>query len=108
MDKATLVTRSDLEIEGRVLDALSSAKIPVTICDWHYVPEIDEWQLVIATPLYDSRGPLAANSSVIKALQDAGIYESIPMRRVAIKSPDDPLVKSLEDEVKVRSEGSIT
>jgi hypothetical protein len=106
MDKAALV-RSDLEIEGRVLDALSRADIPVALCDWNYVPEIDEWQLVVATPWYDRKGPHATYSSVIKALQDAGIYEEVPMRRLFIKSPDDSLVKTLEEELKVQKEGAI-
>ena len=106
MDKATLV-RSDLEIEGRILEALNRGKIPVTLVDWNYVSEIEEWQLVIATPLYDSKGPHEAVSRVIKALQQAGIYEDVPIRRVSVLSPDDSLVKTLERELKVRTEGSI-
>ena len=106
MDKATLV-RSDLEIEGRILEALSRGKIPVTLVDWNYVSEIEEWQLVIATPLYDSKGAHEAVSRVIKALQQAGIYEDVPIRRVSVLSPNDTLVKTLEQEVKVLTEGSI-
>ena len=106
MDKATLV-KSDLEIEGRVLEALSRANIPVTLCDWNYVPEIEEWQLVVATPLHDSKGPLEAYSRVIEALQSAGIYEDVPIRRVSVLSPNDNLVKTLEQDIKVRTEGAI-
>ena len=106
MDKATLV-KSDLEIEGRVLEALSRANIPVTLCDWNYVPEIEEWQLVVATPLHDSKGPLEAYSRVIGALQSAGIYEDVPIRRVSVLSPNDNLVKTLEQDIKVRKEGAI-
>ena len=106
MDKATLV-RSDLEIEGLILEALSRAKIPVTLVDWNYAPEVDEWQLVVATPWYESKGPREANARIIKALQDAGIYEEVPMRRVYVLSPDDNLVRTLEEEVKVRKEGAI-
>jgi len=106
MDKATLV-RNDLEIEGRVLEALSRANIPVTLCDWNYVDEIDEWQLVVATPVYDSKGPLEAYSRVIGALQSAAIYEDVPIRRVSVLSPNDNLVKRLEQDIKIRTEGAI-
>ena len=106
MDKATLV-RSDLEIEGRVLEALSRANIPVTLCDWNYVPEIDEWQLVLATPWHDTKGPLEAYSRVIAVLQSAGIYEDVPIRRVSVLSPNDSLVKTLEQDVRYRTEGAI-
>ncbi len=106
MDKATLV-KSDLEIEGRVLAALSSAKIPVTLSDLTYVPQLGEWQLIVATPWYDSKGPRESYTRVIKAFQNAGIYEDIPIRRLFLKSPADPLVKALERDVKIRTEGTI-
>ena len=106
MDKTTLV-RSDLDTEGRVLNALSLARIPTTLVDLDYVPQLDEWQLVIATPLFDGKGPREAYSRVIKALQDVGIYEDVPIRRVFLKSPTDLSVKALEAEVKVKREGAI-
>ena len=106
MDKTTLV-RSDLDTQGRVLNALSQAKIPASLVDLDYVPQLDEWQLVIATRLYDDKGPREAYSRVIKALQDVGIYEDIPIRRVFLKSPSDPSVKALEAEVKIKTEGEI-
>ncbi len=106
MDKATLVS-NDLQIEGRVLAALSKAKIPITLCDLDYMPELSEWQLVIATPLYDSKGPHEANSRVVKALQDAGFYSDIPVRKLFVKSPEDPFVKTLEKETKLKREGNI-
>lgn len=106
MDK-TAVVRSDLDIQGRVLNALSLARIPASLVDLDYVSQLDEWQLVIATPLYDDKGPSEAYARVIKALQDAGIYEGVPIRRVLLKSPADPSVKALEAEVRVKTEGAI-
>jgi|SRR5580704_6641125 hypothetical protein len=106
MDKTALV-RSDLEIEGRVLAALSKAKIPVTLCDLNYVEPLQEWQLVIATRWYDSLGPRESYDRVFQALQDAGIYKDIPIRRLSVTSPTDPLAKALEREVKLRTEGTI-
>jgi hypothetical protein len=106
VDKAALV-RSDLKIEGRVLAALSRAKIPVTLCDLTYNEPLEEWQLVIATPWYDSRGPRKSYDRLFQALEDAGIYKEIPVRRLSLASPADPLVKSLERDVKLSTEGSI-
>jgi hypothetical protein len=106
LDKATLVG-SDLDIGGRVMFALSRAKIPVTVCDWSYFPQLDEWQLIIATPLFDSRGPHEAISKVVSALEEEGIYSEVPIRRLFVKSPSDPLVKALQSEAKVQTEGTI-
>ena len=106
MDKTALVTQ-DQETLNRILQALSRAKIPVSLVDWNYDSEIEEWQLVIATPLYDSRGPREAVSRVIKSLEDAGIYQEVPIRRVSVLSPADSLVKTLKEEVKDLTEGNI-
>jgi hypothetical protein len=106
VDKAALV-RSDLDAEGRLLNALSLAKIPTTLVDFDFVAPLDEWHLVVATPLYDDKGPREAYSKIIKALQDAGIYKEIRIRIVSVKSPSDPSVKALAAEVKVKTEGTI-
>lgn len=106
MDKATLV-KSDIDSLGRVMLALSRSRIPVTLCDLNYVPQLDEWQLVIATPWYDTRGPHEAFAKVVSALQSDGIYAAVPIRRVFVKSPEDPSVKAIEQETKIKTEGVI-
>jgi hypothetical protein len=105
MAKAALVNLTDLEIQGLVLQALSRTKIPVTFCDWNYVEQLGEAQLIIASPWYDTKGPRTTVSAVIDALGDAGVYEQIPIRRVYLKSPNDPLVSALERELKGSAEG---
>ena len=107
MDKATLVTK-DHQILGLVQEALSRAKIPVSLVDWNYDSEIEEWKLVIGTPLYDSKGPREAAARVIQSLEDAGIYKEVPILRVSVLSPEDSVVRALEREMKVRTEGTIT
>jgi hypothetical protein len=57
-DKATLV-KSDIDVGGLVLEALSREKIPVTLCDWMYVPQLDEWQLAKAYPSSGRKVPAA-------------------------------------------------
>lgn len=106
MDKATLV-RSDLEIRARIMAALSRTRIPVTLIDWNYVPQLDEWQLIIATPWYDTKGPREAYTRLFAALQDAGVYQDVPLLRMSLKSPGDPVVKALEREVKTETEGVV-
>jgi hypothetical protein len=87
--------------------ALSRAKIPVTLVDWVHVPQLDEWQLVIATPWHDTRGPREAYLKIISVLQNEGIYEAVPIRRVFVRSPEDPVVKDLEREIRQTREGVV-
>lgn len=96
MDQTALV-KSDRIIEAQVVEALDRSRIPVTLCEWVYVPHLDEWQLVVATPWHDSRGLRTTYRLVVDALEKAGIYQRVPMRRVFLKSPGDPLVRALQD-----------
>lgn len=82
------------------MEALSRAKMPITFYSWNFVPELEEWQLIIATPWYDSKGPQATYRALVDALQESGIYPRVPVRRVYIKSPSDPLVKALQKDQK--------
>jgi len=106
MDQAALV-REDRLIEAQVLDALDRARIPVTFCEWTYAPQLEEWQLIIATPWHDIKGPRAAYMAVINAFEKAGIYQRVPMLRLTLKSPHDSLVKLLQQELRTRSDGFI-
>ena len=106
MDKETLVT-SDIEIEGAVVAALSRAQIPVTAVDWNWVPQLDEWQLIVVTSLHDTKGPHQTYTRIIAALSEAGVYQNVPIRRLFVKSPEDPIAKKLIQELKITGEGSI-
>lgn len=106
MDKAALVT-SDLEIEGLVIAALSRARIPVTAVEWNWVPQLYEWQLVVVTSLHDTKGPREAYARIIEALSVAGVYQSIPIRKLFVKSPDDPFAQELVRQLKMTTEGTI-
>lgn len=106
MDQAPLVN-SDVEIEGRVVAALSRAQVPVTAVNWDWVPQLEESQLIVVTPLVDKLGPRRTYSRILNALSSAGVYQSVPIRKLLVKSPDDPSAKELVAELKRTSEGAI-
>lgn len=106
MDKETLVA-DDLEIEARVIAALSRAQIPVTAVEWNWVPQLNEWQLVVVTSLYDTKGPRETYTRILAALSEAGVYQSIPIRKLFVKSPEDPFSQELVRQLKLTAEGTI-
>jgi hypothetical protein len=106
MDQASLVN-SDIEIEAKVVSALSRAGIPVTAVDWNLAPQLDESQLIVVTRWVNERGPREVYTRILEALSDAGVYQSIPIRKLVVKSPSDPVAQKLVDELKRTSEGSI-
>lgn len=106
MDQTVLV-RNDWEIGALVLEALHRAKVPIELYDWVYIPELEEWQMIIATPWFDTRGPRASYTALVEAVTRAGIYERVPIRRIALKSPADPIVDAIKREAKEQNQGTL-
>lgn len=106
MDPSPLVN-SDIEIESKVIFALSRAKIPITAVDWSLVGQEQKFQLIVVTPLVDKWGPRETYSRIFKVLSEAGMYQSNLIRKLSVKSPDDPFAKALVAELKRTNEGAL-
>ena len=98
MATAALVDK-DIEIGRQIVASLTRAAIPVTVYLWGFVS--DEWLFIVATPLVDSKGALAAYKEVNGALQKAGLPDEIAYRRIYLMSPNDRELKLLEKQSKV-------
>jgi hypothetical protein len=100
MATTALVENRDIEIGRRVIGALTRSGIGVNVAFWAHIPQISEWQLFIATPLVDSKGERSAYEEVLRTLRNAGIDADLPWRRIFLRSPKDPVLKSLERQTK--------
>ena len=96
MATTALVDR-DLDIGRKILGELGRAGISVNVAFWAHVPQISEWQLFIATPLVDAKGPKSAYEQVLRVLKEAGMESELPWRRIFLRSPKDSVLKSLEN-----------
>jgi hypothetical protein len=96
MATTALVDR-DLDIGRKILGVLGRAGIGVSVAFWAHVPQISEWQLFIATPLVDTKGPKSAYEHVLRVLKEAGMESELPWRRIFLRSPKDSVLKSLEN-----------
>ena len=106
MATAALVDR-DLEIGRKILVTLRQANIEVSVAFWAYVSQSGDWQFFIATPLVDSEGPKSAYERVLRTLHDAGMDPQLPWRRILLRSPKDPVLRSLEKQTEI-PDGSIS
>jgi hypothetical protein len=95
MATTALVDNRDLEIGRRIISTLTKAGIGVNVAFWAHIPQISEWQLFIATPLVDSRGQKSAYEKVLRTLRNEGIDADLPWRRIFLRSPKDPVLRSL-------------
>lgn len=98
MATAALVDR-DIEIGRRIVASLTRAEIPVTICFWAFVSE--QWLFIVATPLVDSKGPLAAYDKVNRALQNTGLPDEVALQRIFLISPNDRELKALQKQNRI-------
>jgi hypothetical protein len=106
MATAALVDR-DLEIGRKILVTLAQANIAVSVAFWAYVSQSSDWQFFIATPLVDSEGPKSAYERILRTLHDAGMDPQLPWRRILLRSPKDPVLRSLEKQTEI-PDGSIS
>lgn len=106
MATAALVDK-DLDIGREIIKALAG-HIPVTVAFWAYVPESSEWQLFIATPLVDSKGPKGAYQEVFDVLHDAKMDPYLPWRKLFLRSPKDPVLNNLDKQRGLRGSIEIT
>jgi hypothetical protein len=92
MDQAALVDR-DMAEGRRVVQALDRAAFPVVAALWVFVPEENDWRLLIASPDVTKLGPRGAYEAIQQALLQATI--DLPLYRISAVPPEDPLVTEL-------------
>ena len=91
----------DFDIGRKVLLELTRANIPISVAFWAHVSQLDEWQFFIATPLVDSKGHKGAYEQVLQTLHEAGMDSQLPWRRIFLRSPKDPVLRSLEKQTEI-------
>lgn len=64
----TVLVKELIDEGARLLQELDRRDYPVPQAFWLYLPESDYWRLVMASPLVDQQGPLAAYRDLREAL----------------------------------------
>jgi hypothetical protein len=91
MDKVPLVDR-DIDAGRRLVQALDQAGFPVVAALWNYIPEADDWRLVIASPRVTELGERAAYSAIQEASYTAQV--NLPLFNVSALAPEEPPVEA--------------
>jgi hypothetical protein len=93
MVKTALVS-TDLEQGREALDALDRAGINVNVAWWAYLPEYEDWRLVLSSRKFDNVGRSDAYGMLHNSLNAAGI--PIQKQPVSLILPmSDSTIKSL-------------
>jgi hypothetical protein len=93
MDKIALVS-TDLERGAETLRKLDEAGLIVNVALWAYLPEYEDWRLILAARSLDTLKVREAYRAVNDSLDAGGLdVERIPPLRIL--STTDPFVKAL-------------
>lgn len=99
MGKATLVD-DDMEAGKALLKKLDKTKFDVKAALWFYMPDPEEWRLILASPTVDAEGPKKAYEKVQSQLQGSGQKDKLSLQNISLVSPRDNLIKLLKSAIK--------
>lgn len=99
MDKPTLVD-DDMKAGEALLNKLDQAKFNVKAALWFYMPDSEEWRLILASPFVDTDGPKKAYEKVQSQLQELDGRYKLSLWNISLVSPDDKLIKTLKSAIK--------
>lgn len=92
---ATTELVSDLIEAGKQLtSALDRAGLEVRSALWFYDTDAEEWRLILAMPMVDSRGVASTYDEIGKVLR-AALIPGLFLRQIAAVRPTDELVTAL-------------
>lgn len=93
MDKTTLVSL-DIEKGIEILNALDSANIKIAVALWGYLPEYEDWRLIVSGRQFDTVDLQHAYRRINDSLTAIGLTpaEEPP---ILILSMKDPFIKAL-------------
>lgn len=85
--------------DGKILiRALGSGDFPVDAAMWFYSEESDGWQLLIASPMVEERGPKEAYRRIQAILADLPSL-SISLRDISVLSPNSSLINTIRSAI---------
>lgn len=100
---------ADLIKKGReFIQELNKKDLQVKVALWMLSSEKNEWQLIIATPRYDTKGPLQVYSQIQSALtEQENLNGLIELEDIIVISPHDILIQHVKKSLPVNQEGEL-
>lgn len=93
MDKTTLVD-DDVRSGRDIIAWLAASGMPVDEAFWMYQDPTEEWRLFLSSPWVDEKGIRTTYLVLSNALHKSPLLRQLPIRRISVLSPSDPLIKT--------------
>jgi hypothetical protein len=100
------LTEAMIEAGAELTVKLDEAGLPVTAALWFFIPEINEWRLLFASPEVSSKGPRKVYEQIQGAIEALGTKgDSVPLSIVGVLDADADLARSLKIAVRTAGHG---
>jgi|SRR3954462_4063405 len=94
MPHVATLTESDLSFGKKITEQLKTAKFPFNGTLWLYDEEADDWQLIVASDLVDTKGPRGTYLDLAKAIANVS-GSDFQRLRISVVSPKSTLFAAL-------------
>jgi hypothetical protein len=101
MDKTTLVEK-DIQAGAELIRNLDNLSFEVVAALWFYELELNEWQLIIASPKVKKGGPIQAYQIVQDIIKKFNNYKNYSINNIKLVSPDYPLIQILRSVIRTQ------
>jgi hypothetical protein len=92
MGKETLVEPGDIEVGKDLIRVLASDGIPLERVFWYFIPDGEEWRLVIETPLVARDGPIAVYGRIDSLLESMRPRPPLRLSDIMVVASADSLL----------------
>jgi hypothetical protein len=92
MGKETLVEPRDIEVGKDLIRALARDGVPMERVFWYFVPDGEEWRLVIETPLVATDGPIAVYGRIDSLLESMRPRPPLQLSDITVVASADTLL----------------
>lgn len=97
------LTDDMVETGDELLRKLDESGLPIQAAFWMFMPEINEWRLLIASPEVSAKGPLSVYERIRVALEQMGEKAlAAPLSMIGLLDADAELVRLFRSFQKVR------
>lgn len=95
-----------IEAGAELTRKLDESGLPVTAALWLFVPDLNEWRLLFASPEVGTKGPRDVYEKIQKAIGQLGAAAAtVPLSVVGLLDVDDDLVRLLKVAIPVTGPG---
>jgi len=90
------LTEAMIDAGALLTTKLDEMGVPITAALWMFVPDLNEWRLLFASPEVSSKGPRGVYQKIQNAIDQLGTTATdVPLSVVAVVTPEADLIRML-------------